>query len=123
MVVSQYVSRDLNRNYIRPGRIGQTIRLLSADGNEVILSDFEDYRELPIFEKVLANEILDNIYSCTADSPRIGEILVERIVWDMTLKECGLKRAITRERIRQLESNGLQRLKALYHSGKAKLIH
>lgn len=121
IVVKQVVARDINRYYVRAGRIGQTIRLLSKDGDEVVLSDIEDYRELSIFDKVLAHEILSNVYS--KNEPRIGDILVERIVWDMTLEECAVKRKITRERIRQLEAKGLQKLKAIYHPGPAVLIH
>lgn len=120
-VVRQVVIRDINRFYTRAGRIGQTIRLLSKDGDEVTLSDIEDYRELSIFDKILAHEILSNVYS--KNEPRIGDILIERIVWDMTLDECAVKRRITGERIRQLEARGLQKLKALYHSGPAVLIH
>lgn len=127
LVIRHYFSREINRCYIRTGRIGQKVQLLAEDGEEIILRDIEDYRELSIFDKVLAHEILDNIYNLQgegiADKSRASEILVERLIWDLTLKECGMKRKLTRERIRQIETKGMQMLKAVYHSGKAKLIH
>lgn len=121
LISRQVAARDITRYYVRPGRIGQSITLYSKDGDIVELNDIVDYKELNVFDKVVAHEILENLYKHSG--ARETEILVERIVWDMTLDECGINRNLTRERIRQLETRGMQRLKAIYHSGNVKLLH
>lgn len=121
LIARQHTAREITRNYVRPGRIGQTIILKNDNGEVVELTDIVDFKELPILDKVIAHEILDTLYK--HNNARDAEILVERLVWDMTLEECGINRQLTKERIRQLEKRGLQRLKATYHSGRAKFIH
>ncbi len=119
LVSRHFVSREVTRNYIRAGRINEFLVLKTEDA-EVRLTDIIEYTELSLFDKIVAHEALELNY--TKNKPRDADILVERLIWGLTLEECGVKHRITRERVRQLQERSLQKLKACYKSGKAKLI-
>lgn len=115
MVSRHLMSRELNRKYIN-GLLNTSIKF---DG-DVEINDITDYNRLSFFDKLIVMEIIEMNYK--VNPQREADILIERLVWDMTLEECAIKRSLTRERIRQLESRALSKLKNVYRPGSVKFL-
>jgi len=96
-----------------------------ANDQETILSKFlEDHNSVSPEEPVLSDNLREMTdYALNVLSPREQEIMRMRYGLndsgtEFTLKQCGEKFKVTRERIRQIEEKALSKLRAPHHSSR-----
>lgn len=94
-----------------------------ADIWESIQEIKESSHEMTVLEKITFQSIME--LNLKVNNLRDAEILIEHLLFGYTLEECGKKRGITRERVRQIENRAVGRIRENYGSFKngVKLIH
>jgi DNA-directed RNA polymerase specialized sigma subunit len=75
-------------------------------------------QELVIKEKYINDKMMSRLLECNGNLKWINECLKDYGNSAMTLEEIGLVLGITRERVRQIESSALKKLKHPKHARK-----
>lgn len=100
------VNNDITRYYIKPCNTDRG--LISIDS---VIQYYQDSTLLDTSDSVLDKlEFIDNVEKLRTLSVRKAKIMVDRLIYNKTLKECGDELGITRERVRQIEGKCLEQL-------------
>jgi RNA polymerase sigma factor (sigma-70 family) len=75
---------------------------------------------LSVLERIIAHEVY--LLNFQVNDPRYSDILIQRVIGEVTLEDLGTIYGVTRERIRQIETNAILKLRSCFNNKKAVLI-
>lgn len=100
------VHNDITRYYIKPCNTDRGLISINS-----VIQYYQDNTLLSTSDNVLDRlEFIDNVEKLRTLSVRKAKIMADRLIYNRTLKECGDELGITKERVRQIESQCLEKL-------------